>query len=34
MQKIMFWIYDRIFGASLDRLLRAQREDAATANDY
>lgn len=34
MQKIMFWIYDHIFGASLDRLLRAHREDMATANDY
>jgi hypothetical protein len=29
----MFWIYDRIFGASIDRLLLAAREDAATEND-
>ena len=34
MQKIMFWIYDRIFGASIDCLLRAKREDATAAYDY
>ena len=33
MQRIMFWIYDRIFGASIDRLLLAQREDAEPEND-
>lgn len=33
MQRIMFWIYDRIFGASIDRLLLAQREEAETPND-
>lgn len=33
MQRIMFWIYDRIFGASIDRLLLAQREEAETQNE-
>ena len=33
MQRIMFWIYDRIFGASIDRMLLAQREEAETSND-
>jgi len=33
MQRIMFWIYDRIFGASIDRLLSAKREEAAAEND-
>ena len=26
MQKIMFWIYDRILGGSIDRLLQVRRE--------
>ena len=33
MQRIMFWIYDRIFGASIDRLLLAQREEAEAQNE-
>ena len=26
MQKIMFWIYDRIIGQSMDRMLNARME--------
>ena len=27
MQRIMFWIYDRIIGGSMDRLLSVRREE-------
>ena len=34
MKKIMFWIYDHVFGPSLDRLLLAQREDVEGNAEY